>query len=76
MAVNMQQVTDWMRQADALFQTPIVRQMLVPMLKAVLPPLGVTPAQIATLDAHYADLTSREADALRRAKAADEDDGA
>ena len=56
--------------------TPIVRQMLVPMLKAVLPPLGVTPEQIATLDAHYADLTAREAEAVRRSRATDEDDSA
>jgi len=76
MGVNMQQVTHWMREADALFQTPVVRQMLVPMLKAVLPPLGVTPEQIATLDEHYADLNVREAEAIRRSKAVDGDDGA
>jgi hypothetical protein len=75
MAVDMAKVTTWVRQADAIFQTPLVALTLVPLLKSILPSLGVTPAQIAQLDAHYDDLVTREAEARRRAVLHD-DDGA
>lgn len=74
MKIDMNAVLAWTRQADAIFQTPLIRLTVVPVLKALLPPLGVTPEQMAVLDAHYEDLTQREADARRRAAA--DDDGA
>lgn len=67
MAVDMQKVGEWLRQADVIYQTPLVRMAVVPLLKAMLPPLGVTPEQIAVLDQHYHELTAREAEAKRRA---------
>lgn len=66
MPVNMQDVHEWVRKADAIFNTPLVRLTVVPILKAMLPPMGVTPEQVATLDAHYADLETREREAKRR----------
>lgn len=74
-SIDMNAVVAWVRQADAVFNTPLIRLTVVPILKALLPPLGVTPEQIAILDTHYADLAAREAEARRRA-AADDDDGA
>lgn len=72
--IDMNQVLAWTKQADAIFQTPLIRMAVVPLLKAMLPPLGVTPAQMTILDGHYEDLTRREADARRRAST--DDDGA
>ena len=67
MPVDMTKVTAWISQADLLFQTPLIRLAVIPLLKAMLPPLGVTPEQIAQLDAHYDELTAREREARRRA---------
>mgnify|MGYP001578012366 FL=1 len=67
----MLQVTGWLKQADAIFQTPLVKLLILPQLRSLLPSLGVTPEQIAQLDEHYADLVSREAEARRRATAGD-----
>ena len=67
MPINMTKVIAWTQQADVLFQTPLIRMAVIPLLKAMLPPMGVTPEQIAVLDAHYDDLTAREAEARRRA---------
>lgn len=71
MKIDMNEVLAWTRQADAIFQTPLIRLTVVPILKAMLPPLGVTPEQMAALDAHYEDLTAREAEARRRATSTD-----
>lgn len=67
MPIDMTKVIAWAQQADVLFQTPLVRMAVVPILKAILPPMGVTPEQIATIDVHFDDLTAREAEARRRA---------
>lgn len=64
--IDMNAVIAWTRQADIVFQTPLIRLTVVPLLKALLPPLGVTPEQMAILDAHYDDLVMREAEARRR----------
>jgi hypothetical protein len=67
MKVDMNAVVAWTKQADLIFQTPLMRGMLLPLLKLALPSLGVTPAQIAVLDAHDDDYTARLAEARRRA---------
>lgn len=66
--IDMQKVSTWVREANVIFQTPLVSLTLIPLLKAMLPPLGVTPEQMAVLDAHYDDLTAREAEAVRRSR--------
>lgn len=71
--IDMNQALEWVRQADAIFGTPVIRLTVVPILKALLPPMGVTPEQIAILDLHYADLAAREAEARRRATTPDVD---
>jgi hypothetical protein len=68
MPVDLGKVEHWLRRADAIFQTPLVAMMVIPLLKQLAPSLGLTEAQIAQLDAHYADLERREAEALRRSR--------
>lgn len=68
MPIDMTQVTAWVKQADVIFQTPIIKFAVLPLLKGLLPTLGVTPEQMRTLDEHYADLSAREADAIRRSR--------
>ena len=64
--IKMDAVLAWTRQADLVFQTPLIRLAVLPLLKAMLPPLGVTPEQMTVLDEHYEDLVAREAEARRR----------
>lgn len=66
--VSIDDVQKWLDKADKIFNTPIVRNVLWPQLKAVLPTLGLKPAQIAQLDARYADLQVRRDRARRRAR--------
>lgn len=68
MPIDMTQVAAWLKQADVIYQTPLIRMALVPLLKALLPPLGVTPEQIAVLDEHAADYDRRKAEAERRTR--------
>lgn len=68
MPIDMTQVSAWVKQADLIFQTPIIKLAVLPLLKGLLPSLGVTPEQMATLDEHYADLSAREAEAIRRSR--------
>jgi hypothetical protein len=64
--IKMDAVLAWTRQEDLVFQTPLIRLAILPLLKAMLPPLGVTPEQMTVLDEHYEDLVAREAEARRR----------
>lgn len=66
-SVKIDDVVKWLDTADKVFQTPMVREVLLPMVKGLLPQVGVTPEQAAQLDAHYADLARRRERARARA---------
>ena len=67
MSVKIDDVVKWLDTADKVFQTPMVREVLLPAVRALLPGLGLKPEQVATLDEHYADLARRRERARTRA---------
>lgn len=64
--VDVNEISKWIAAADEVFKTPLVREVVWPMVKAMLPPFGVSEKQIAELDARHADAVGRLARARKR----------
>jgi hypothetical protein len=59
--VNINDVLGWLNTADQVFKTPFVRDVLLPILKPLLPAFGLTAEDIAKLDRQHADIARRTA---------------
>jgi hypothetical protein len=65
--IDIAHVMKWLDSADLIFQHPLIKLAVLPLLRSVLPDIGVSPEQMKQLDEHYADLESREHRARIRA---------